>query len=223
MKRLCEIVQVAGRRSTRGWPPRPCGPCGPARIRRWPSGSGRSTRSTAPRASRGSPPSSTTAPTRLPGSTTSGSPASCASNRSPAAATPPRTHHDPGAGQPDRARSAGPRLHRRGAQPALRRRHHRLPIADGSNLYLATVIDCHSRRLAGWAVAEHMRTDLIVDALSAARDRGLAGGGDLPLRSRRPSPPSTRRRPSPACAPSGASPSRWARSAPAPTTRWPSR
>jgi transposase InsO family protein len=52
-----------------------------------------------------------------------------------------------------------------------------LPIADGTNLYLATVIDCHSRRLAGWAVAEHMRTDLIVDALSAARDtRGSLAG-----------------------------------------------
>jgi len=44
------------------------------------------------------------------------------------------------------------------------------PIADGSNLYLATVIDCFSRRLVGWAVAEHMRTDLITDALRAARD-----------------------------------------------------
>jgi transposase InsO family protein len=52
-----------------------------------------------------------------------------------------------------------------------------LPIADGTNLYLATVIDCFSRRLAGWAVAEHMRTDLIIDALSAARDAraGLDG------------------------------------------------
>jgi transposase InsO family protein len=43
-----------------------------------------------------------------------------------------------------------------------------LPIADGSNLYLATVIDCFSRRLAGWAIADHMRTDLITDALTAA-------------------------------------------------------
>jgi transposase InsO family protein len=52
-----------------------------------------------------------------------------------------------------------------------------LPIADGTNLYLATVIDCFSRRLAGWAVAEHMRTDLITDALSAARDsRGSLAG-----------------------------------------------
>jgi len=52
-----------------------------------------------------------------------------------------------------------------------------LPIADGTNLYLATVIDCHSRRLAGWAIAEHMRTDLIIDALSAARDtRGWLAG-----------------------------------------------
>jgi len=52
-----------------------------------------------------------------------------------------------------------------------------LPIADGSNLYLATVIDCYSRRLAGWAIAEHMRTDLITAALTAARDTrcSLAG------------------------------------------------
>ncbi|MDN5747818.1 MAG: IS3 family transposase [Pseudonocardia sp.] len=52
-----------------------------------------------------------------------------------------------------------------------------LPIADGTNLYLATVLDCFSRRLAGWAVAEHMRTDLITDALHAARDtRGSLAG-----------------------------------------------
>ena len=52
-----------------------------------------------------------------------------------------------------------------------------LPIGDGTNLYLATVIDCFSRRLAGWAVAEHRRTDLIVDALSMARDaRGSLAG-----------------------------------------------
>ena len=52
-----------------------------------------------------------------------------------------------------------------------------LPIADGSNLYLATVIDCFSRRLAGWAIAEHMRTDLVTDALSAAhRTRGSLAG-----------------------------------------------
>ena len=52
-----------------------------------------------------------------------------------------------------------------------------LPIADGANLYLATVIDCFSRRLAGWAIAEHMRTDLVADALSAAHGtRGLLAG-----------------------------------------------
>jgi len=43
-----------------------------------------------------------------------------------------------------------------------------LPIADGSNLYLATVIDCYSRRLVGWSVADHMRTELVADALTAA-------------------------------------------------------
>jgi transposase InsO family protein len=34
--------------------------------------------------------------------------------------------------------------------------------------YLATVIDCFSRRVIGWAIAEHMRTDLIIDALRMA-------------------------------------------------------
>jgi transposase InsO family protein len=50
-----------------------------------------------------------------------------------------------------------------------------LPLADGSNLYLATVIDCCSRRLAGWALADHMRTDLISSALLDA----LATRGSL--------------------------------------------
>lgn len=52
-----------------------------------------------------------------------------------------------------------------------------LPLADGSNLYMATVIDCCSRKLAGWAVADHMRTELVTDALKAARlDRGSLKG-----------------------------------------------
>ncbi|GGI42952.1 hypothetical protein GCM10010988_41610 [Cnuibacter physcomitrellae] len=32
-----------------------------------------------------------------------------------------------------------------------------LPIADGTNLYLASCIDLGSRKLAGWQVADHMR------------------------------------------------------------------
>ena len=52
-----------------------------------------------------------------------------------------------------------------------------LPLADGRNLYLATVIDCCSRKLAGWAVADHMRTSLVTDALKAAlADRGSLRG-----------------------------------------------
>lgn len=52
-----------------------------------------------------------------------------------------------------------------------------LPLADGQNLYLATVIDCHSRRLAGWAIADHMRTELVEDALTAAAaTRGSLAG-----------------------------------------------
>jgi transposase InsO family protein len=52
-----------------------------------------------------------------------------------------------------------------------------LPIADGTNLYLGSVIDLGSRKLAGWQVADHMRTELVEDALrTAARDRGSLAG-----------------------------------------------
>ena len=34
-----------------------------------------------------------------------------------------------------------------------------LPIGDGQFLYLATVLDLCSKRLAGWSIADHMRTD----------------------------------------------------------------
>ncbi|MFD7015806.1 DDE-type integrase/transposase/recombinase [Streptomyces sp. NPDC059928] len=43
-------------------------------------------------------------------------------------------------------------------------------------LYLATVIDIASRRVVGWATADHLRTDLVADALTAAcRQRRPAG------------------------------------------------
>ena len=44
-----------------------------------------------------------------------------------------------------------------------------LPIAGGSNMYLATVIDCYSRQLTGFAIADHMRTELVEEALTMAR------------------------------------------------------
>ncbi|WP_203872310.1 IS3 family transposase, partial [Planomonospora parontospora] len=47
-----------------------------------------------------------------------------------------------------------------------------LPVGD-SWLYLATVIDIGSRRLIGWSIADHLRTELVSDALKAAvRARG---------------------------------------------------
>ena len=35
-------------------------------------------------------------------------------------------------------------------------------------LYFAFVIDVHSRRVVGWQLASHMRTDLVLDALRMA-------------------------------------------------------
>ncbi|MEU3620569.1 IS3 family transposase [Streptomyces sp. NPDC006872] len=43
-----------------------------------------------------------------------------------------------------------------------------LPLSGGTFRYLATVIDLAPRRPAGWAIADHMRADLVIDALHAA-------------------------------------------------------
>ena len=49
-----------------------------------------------------------------------------------------------------------------------------LPTWEGW-LYLATVIDCHTKACIGYALAEHMRADLVIDALQmAARNYTLA-------------------------------------------------
>ncbi|WP_234355899.1 IS3 family transposase [Kitasatospora aureofaciens] len=53
-----------------------------------------------------------------------------------------------------------------------------LPVGDGQFLYLATVLDLCSKRLVGWSIADHMRTELVTDALkaaAAARDGSLDG------------------------------------------------
>ncbi|MFG2415559.1 DDE-type integrase/transposase/recombinase [Streptomyces goshikiensis] len=52
-----------------------------------------------------------------------------------------------------------------------------LPVSGSKPLYLATVIDLASRRLAGWAIAAHMRAELVIDALATAeRTRGSLAG-----------------------------------------------
>jgi len=35
-------------------------------------------------------------------------------------------------------------------------------------LYLASVMDCYSRRIVGWAMADHMRAELVIEALEMA-------------------------------------------------------
>jgi len=52
-----------------------------------------------------------------------------------------------------------------------------LPLAGGEFLYLATVLDCFSRKVVGWSIAGHMRTGLVADALRmAASTRGRLDG-----------------------------------------------
>ena len=57
-----------------------------------------------------------------------------------------------------------------------------IPTREGT-LYLAAIIDCYSRRCVGWAMAAHMRVELVVEALEMAvwqrkPDRGLIHHSD---------------------------------------------
>ena len=69
----------------------------------------------------------------------------------------------------------------------------RLWVADLSEiatwegkLYLAVAVDCFSHRCVGWAMAEHMRAELVVEALEMALwqlrpDIGLVHHSDINL------------------------------------------
>src|SRR5659263_380705 len=108
-------------------------------------------------------------------------------------AGPPRCARRPGA-RPDADAGAGPaalpaaavvanhdrrRRRRDGPRPAVPRLHRRPAGGEGVKLvgdityiptwqgwlFLATVIDCYTKACIGYALAEHMRTDLVIDAL----------------------------------------------------------
>ena len=53
-----------------------------------------------------------------------------------------------------------------------------IPTREGW-LYLAAVEDLYSRRVVGWAMADHMESRLVVDALALAVERRLPGEGCL--------------------------------------------
>ncbi|MGH2802878.1 MAG: IS3 family transposase, partial [Thermoleophilaceae bacterium] len=68
--------------------------------------------------------------------------------------------------------ATAPDLVRRDFAPAA---PNRLWVADLTEIstwegkfYLAVVIDCYSRRCVGWAMADHMRAELVVEALEMA-------------------------------------------------------
>jgi putative transposase len=44
-------------------------------------------------------------------------------------------------------------------------------------LYLASIIDCYSRKIVGWSMADHLRHKLVIDALNMAVDRRRPGRG----------------------------------------------
>jgi putative transposase len=48
---------------------------------------------------------------------------------------------------------------------------------DQGWLYVAVVLDCFSRRIVGWSMAEHLRTELVLDALDMAIAQRQPGAG----------------------------------------------
>lgn len=110
---------------------------------------------------------------RAPRGRCDGEPQACGATHAPTRY--PRTeveaaapHHGPGPRRPGGARSAAAQLHRIRPDRAWVCDITYLPIAGGKFLYLATVIDVFSRRLLGWSMADHMRAELVTDALDAA-------------------------------------------------------
>ena len=96
------------------------------------------------------------------------------------------------------------------------------PTGDGK-VYLAVVVDAWSRRVVGWSIADHIRAELVVDALQmadlAAPPTRRPGRSTTPITARqcaaagvRATAPRRRR-----------ARARWAPSATPTTTRWPSR
>ena len=53
-----------------------------------------------------------------------------------------------------------------------------VPTAEGW-LYLAAVLDCFSRKIVGWSMADHLQTDLASDALKMALVQRDVAGTDL--------------------------------------------
>jgi len=51
-----------------------------------------------------------------------------------------------------------------------------VPTGEGW-LYLATILDCCSRRIVGWSMALHLRSELVVDALEMATSRRRPSSG----------------------------------------------
>jgi putative transposase len=82
-------------------------------------------------------------------------------------------------------------------------------------LYLVAVQDVYSRRIVGWAMADHMRTEFVTDTLQMALARRRPGPGLIWHSDQAAS--SSRSRLASRPAPPG-SPSRWARAATALTT-----
>lgn len=82
-------------------------------------------------------------------------------------AAAPGAHHRQPSRPADRTEPDRARLHGHGPDPGLARRYAYIPTAEGW-LYLAAVMDLFSRKIAGWAMRDHMQLELASAALTMA-------------------------------------------------------
>ena len=90
-------------------------------------------------------------------------------------------------------------------------------------LYVAFILDVYSRVIIGWQIADHLRTDLVLDALEMAVWRQDLSHGDLVHHSDAGCPGSTPASVTASGSPTPASPPRSGPSAIPTTTPWPRR
>ena len=97
----------------------------------------------------------------------------------PAPAAPPHDGRRPGGGPaPNLVQRASTGWRRTGSGW---RTSPTCPTEEGW-LYLAVVLDAFSRRVVGWAMADHLRTELVLDALDDGPGDPPAGGGLVHIR-----------------------------------------
>ena len=90
----------------------------------------------------------------------------------PAGPQEEEAHYPPGPARYSRSRPGEEKLRRPSTKSALDGGHNITYLhTDEGFLYLAFILDVYSRRVVGWSMASHLRSELVADALQMALHR----------------------------------------------------